>query len=86
VGRGRESGLRASPHTVIGCDKREAFAQGSAGDEAIQSLALRFLDCFACARNDGYAMNIRAAEAIVSSAPKPMKIFPISEVWSQAVL
>ena len=26
------------------------------------------------------AMNIRAAEAIVSSAPKAMKIFPISEV------
>ena len=31
-----------------------------------------------------YAMNMRAAEAMVSSAPKPMKIFPISEVWSQA--
>src|SRR5665647_163489 len=31
-------------------------------------------------------MNIRAAEAMVSRAPKPMKIFPISEVWSQAVL
>ena len=30
-----------------------------------------------------YAMNIRAAEAIVSSAPKAMKIFPISEVSSQ---
>lgn len=28
-------------------------------------------------------MNMRTAEAIVSSAPKPMKIFPISEVWSQ---
>jgi len=27
-----------------------------------------------------YAMNIRAAEAIVSNAPKAMKIFPISEV------
>ena len=26
------------------------------------------------------AMNMRAAEAIVSSAPKPMKILPISEV------
>ena len=31
-------------------------------------------------------MNMRAAEAIVSSAPKPMKIFPISEVWSQVEL
>ena len=31
-------------------------------------------------------MNMRAAEAIVSSAPKPMKIFPIREVWSQAEL
>jgi hypothetical protein len=27
-----------------------------------------------------YAMNMRAAEAIVSNAPKAMKIFPISEV------
>ena len=30
-------------------------------------------------------MNMRAAEAIVSSAPKPMKIFPISEVLSQVL-
>ena len=29
---------------------------------------------------------MRAAEAIVSSAPKPMKIFPIREVWSQVEL
>jgi hypothetical protein len=28
-------------------------------------------------------MNMRAAEATVSSAPNPMKIFPISEVSSQ---
>src|ERR1700681_4050415 len=34
----------------------------------------------------GYAMNMRAAEAIVSSAPKPIKIFPIREVWSQVEL
>jgi hypothetical protein len=39
-------------HSVIACDKREAFAQGSVSDEAIQSGArdsglLRF------ARNDG---------------------------------
>src|SRR4029453_5333880 len=27
---------------------------------------------------DGYAMNMRAADAIVSRAPKAMKIFPIS--------
>ena len=31
-------------------------------------------------------MNMRAAEAMVSSAPKPMKIFPIREVWSQVEL
>ena len=31
-------------------------------------------------------MNMRAAEAIVSSAPKPMKILPISEVLSQVPL
>ena len=30
--------------------------------------------------DESYAMNIRAAEAIVSNAPKAMKIFPISEV------
>ena len=36
--------------------------------------------------SDGYAMNMRAAEAIVNSAPKPMKIFPIREVWSQVEL
>ena len=30
-------------------------------------------------------MNMRAAEAIVSSAPNPMKIFPISEVLSQVL-
>jgi len=29
-------------------------------------------------------MNMRAAEAIVSNAPKARKIFPIREVWSQA--
>ena len=28
----------------------------------------------------GYAMNMRAAEATVSNAPKAMKILPISEV------
>jgi hypothetical protein len=32
------------------------------------------------------AMNIRAAEASVRRAPKPMKILPISEVWSQVEL
>ena len=31
-------------------------------------------------------MNMRAAEASVSSVPTPMKIFPISELWSQAEL
>ena len=31
-----------------------------------------------------YVINMRAAEAIVSSAPNPMNIFPISDVWSQA--
>jgi hypothetical protein len=31
-------------------------------------------------------MNIRAAEAIVSSAPNPMKSFPIREAWSQTEL
>jgi hypothetical protein len=36
---------------VIACDKREAFAQGSGSDEAIQSLFVQ-LDCFANARND----------------------------------
>ena len=35
---------------------------------------------------DGYAMNMRAADAIVSRAPKAMKIFPISEVLSRVEL
>ena len=34
------------------CDKREALAQGSAGDEAIQLRAC-LMDCFAGVRNDG---------------------------------
>ena len=37
-------------------------------------------------RGYAHAMNMRAAEAIVSNAPKAMKIFPISEVWSQVEL
>jgi hypothetical protein len=32
---------------VIACDKREAFAQGSASDEAIHSGSVRGVDCFA---------------------------------------
>ena len=38
---------------VIACDKREAFAQGSESDEAIQNFSAVSLDCFAIARNDG---------------------------------
>src|SRR6185312_2796259 len=34
----------------------------------------------------GYAMNIRAADATVSSAPKAMKTFPISDVLSSVEL
>jgi hypothetical protein len=43
--------LGTSHSIVIACDKRKAFAQGSASDEAIQFL-LANLDCFANARND----------------------------------
>jgi hypothetical protein len=32
---------------VIACDKREAFAQGSMSDEAIQLSIRRAMDCFA---------------------------------------
>jgi hypothetical protein len=39
--------------TVIGCDKREAFAQGSeATKQSNLSLPIA-MDCFADARNDG---------------------------------
>jgi hypothetical protein len=38
--------------SVIACDKREAFAQGSVSDEAIQSSRKSHLDRFAIARND----------------------------------
>jgi hypothetical protein len=41
-------------------------------------------DAFGLSGEVTYDRNIRAAEAIVSSAPKPMKIFPMMEVWSQA--
>ena len=34
-------------HSVIACDKREAFAQGSESDEAIHRSASRDMDCFA---------------------------------------
>ena len=46
-------------HSVIACDKREAFAQGSVGDEAIQSGARNsgLLRRFA-PRNDGTAMSL----------------------------
>jgi hypothetical protein len=33
--------------SVIACDKREAFAQGSDSDEAIHLSACRDMDCFA---------------------------------------
>jgi hypothetical protein len=40
---------------VIACDKREAFAQGSTCDEAIQSF-VRQDGLLRCARNDGWAV------------------------------
>jgi hypothetical protein len=43
---------------VIACDKREAFAQGSDSDEAIQLLSRRAMDCFANARNDGIKYHV----------------------------
>src|SRR5579863_2661960 len=44
-----------------------------------------YLRCRSCStwHEKTYAMNMRAAEAIVSNAPKAMKIFPIREVSSQ---
>jgi hypothetical protein len=48
---------------VIACDKREAFAQGSASDEAIQFFSLA-LDCFADARNDGIDDLVLAAPGL----------------------
>ena len=55
----------------------------SSGAEAADADALAQR---AGAADNCYAMNMRAAEAIVSSAPKAMKILPISEVWSQVEL
>ena len=49
-------------------------------------LGQRESDAFGWSEGVIYDRNIRAAEAIVSSAPKPMKIFPMMEVWSQAEL
>jgi hypothetical protein len=58
------------------------IARSEATKQSRLSSAVGFLDCFATLAMTafGYAMNIRAAEAIVSNAPKAMKIFPISEV------
>src|SRR5215211_1771834 len=50
------------------------------------TLAARHLGGAPRRRVSRYAMNMRAAEATVSSAPKAMKIFPISEVSSQVEL
>jgi hypothetical protein len=46
-----ESSLRAILAIVIACDKREAFAQGSVGDEAIHSFPGRY-GLLRSARND----------------------------------
>ena len=48
-----QAAVRLASLSVIACDKRKAFAQGSECDEAIQCGGQR-LDCFAGARNDGY--------------------------------
>ena len=60
-------------------ERTEAFVRHPALQRtASKSYALR------CVRGTSdYAMNIRAADASVSRPPKAMKIFPISEVWSQ---
>ena len=50
------------------------------------SAAQRFCAAQRPGNETDQVMNMRAAEAIVSSAPKPMNIFPISEVWSQIEL
>jgi len=39
--------MKANPPAVIACDKREAFAQGSASDEAIHFSVCGAMDCFA---------------------------------------
>jgi len=39
--------MKAKPPAVIACDKREAFAQGSASDEAIHFSVCGTMDCFA---------------------------------------
>src|SRR5216683_4498652 len=64
---------RAGTHTSI--------AQAGPGSEAHRLRAAQ-----RPGRGSTQAMNMRAAEAIVSSAPKLMKIFPIREVWSQVEL
>src|SRR5206468_4216087 len=43
----------AASSTVIACDKREAFAQGSSCDEAIHSFLVGPDGLLRCARNDG---------------------------------
>jgi hypothetical protein len=47
------------PTTVIACDKREAFAQGSESDEAIHLSGMPRYGLLRCARNDGAGIRAR---------------------------
>ncbi len=66
--RGSASGSGRAA-AVIACDKREAFAQGSVGDEAIRPSASRAMDCFA-----SLAMTLRSIPIVVAQ-----------DGWSEAI-
>jgi hypothetical protein len=55
-----------SSHPVIACDKREAFAQGSESDEAIQLSVISRMDCLA-----SLAMTVWRASGVSTTTPLP---------------
>jgi len=61
---------------ALGCGSSAKFCANYVNKNALS----------ACGQLTVQAINIRAADAIVSRAPKPMKILPIREVLSKLVL
>ena len=56
------------PPAVIACDKREAFAQGSASDEAIHFSVCRAMDCFAAIAMTELAMTEATIQTLAQAA------------------
>jgi hypothetical protein len=60
--------MKANPPAVIACDKREAFAQGSASDEAIHFSVCGAIDCFAALAMTELAMTEATIQTLAPAA------------------